>query len=197
MSETTSEFMIRDYLAEYYATPTRRGALWIVLAHTAFFATLLAAMFYLRWVAESWPSPFHFASLIMVTFLTLLGLAASGVLEMATRAARLNDQEPAVRWIAVGIACWLTFLFLEVVEWVRLIFLVQLGPGTAFGAAHLALTGAHWLAVLACVCWMTYVANDTRKRDIVAVAIYSHFLNLVWIVLVFTLYLTNFSLGDI
>jgi cytochrome aa3-600 menaquinol oxidase subunit 3 len=189
--------MIRSHLAEYYATPARRGALWVVVAHTAFFAALLAVMFYLRWESEAWPSPFHFASLIMVAFLTLLGIASSAVLEMAIRAARMNDQEPAVRWIAVGVACWLTFLFLEVVEWVRLIYLVQLGPGTAFGATHLALTGAHWLAVVACVCWMTFVANDTRKRDIVAVAIYSHFLNVLWIVLVFTQYFTNLTLGEI
>jgi heme/copper-type cytochrome/quinol oxidase subunit 3 len=44
---------------------------------------------------------------------------------------------------------------------------------------------------------MTYVAADTRKRDIVAVTIYSHFLNLLWIVIVITMYFTNFSLGDI
>lgn len=189
--------MIRTYLSTYYATRTRRSALWIVAAHTAFFGALLAVMFYLRWAAEGWPTPFHFASLIMVTFLTLLGLSSSGTLEMAARAAQLNDQEPAVRWIAVSVATWMTFLFLEVVEWVRLIWLERLGPDTSFGATHLALTGAHWIAVLACVGWMIYVANDTRKRDIIAVAIYSHFLNLVWIVLVIILYFTNFSLGDI
>jgi cytochrome aa3-600 menaquinol oxidase subunit III len=189
--------MIRTWLADYYSTRTRRGALWVVAAHSAFFAALLAVMFYLRWAAEAWPAPFHFASLIMVTFLTLLGIAASAVLEMSVRAAKLDDQEPAVRWIAVGIACWLTFLFLEVVEWVRLVYLLNLGPDTSFGATHLALTGAHWLAVVACVCWMTYVANNTKERDIVAVAIYSHFLNLLWIVLVFTLYFSNFSLGDL
>src|SRR6185503_8424494 len=93
--------MIRTYLADYYATRSRRGALWIVAAHTAFFATLLAVMFYLRWAAEAWPAPFHFASLIMVAFLTMLGLAASGGLEMAKRAAALDDQEPAVRWVAI------------------------------------------------------------------------------------------------
>ena len=189
--------MIRTYLADYYATRTRRSALWIVAAHTAFFAALLAVMFYLRWVSEAWPTPFHFASLIMVAFLTLLGISSSGTLEMASRAAKLNDQEPAVRWVAVSIATWLTFLFLEIVEWVRLIYLERLGPDTSFGATYLALTGAHWLAVVACVCWMTYVANDTRRRDIVAVGIYSHFLALLWIVLVFTLYFTNATLGEI
>ncbi|MDP9054313.1 MAG: hypothetical protein M3N93_08440 [Acidobacteriota bacterium] len=188
---------MRAYIAGYYATRARRGAIWIVVAHAAFFAALLGVMFYLRWASEAWPAPFHFASLIMVMALTMFAISGSATLEMAARASRLNDQEPAVRWIAVGIASWLTFLFLEIVEWVRLVYLLGLGPKTAFGGTYLTLAGAHWLAVLACVCWMTYVANDTRKRDIVAVAIYSHFLNVLWLVLVVVLYASNFSLGEI
>jgi len=188
---------MRTYIAEYYATRARRGALWIIAAHAAFFAALLAVMFYLRWVSEAWPTPFHFASLIMVTALTMFALSGSATLEMAVRAAKLDDQEPAVRWIAVGVASWLTFLFLEVVEWVRLIYLVNLGPDTAFGGTYLSLAGAHWITACVCVCWMTFVANNTRKRDIVAVAMYSHFLNLLWIVLVFTLYFSNLTLGEI
>jgi heme/copper-type cytochrome/quinol oxidase subunit 3 len=191
---------LREYLAEYFATKTRRTAIWIVAAHCAFFGALLAVMFWLRLAAvgnAEWPKPFHFASLIMAAALTMFAASGSATLEMASRASRLNDTEPAVRWIAVGIASWLTFLFLEVVEWVRLVFLVRLGPDTAFGGSFLALTGAHWIAVCACVSWMTVVASDVRKRDIVAVAIYSHFLNLLWVVLVFTLYLTNATLGEI
>jgi len=188
---------MREYLAEYYATRARRGTLWIIAAHTAFFAALLAVMFYLRWASEAWPTPFHFASLLMVAALTMFAVSGSATLEMATRAAKFADQEPAVRWIAVGIASWLTFLFLEVVEWVRLVYLVGLGPKTAFGGTFLALTGAHWLAVCACVSWMTVAASNTRRRDVVAVAMYSHFLNLLWIVLVFTLYFTNANLEGV
>ena len=188
---------MRAHIAEYYATRTRRSTLWIIAANAAFFAALLAVMFYLRWAAEIWPSPFHFASLIMVVALLMFAASGSITLEMAARAVKLDDQEPAVRWIAVGIASWLTFLFLEIVEWVRLVYLVRLGPGTTFGGTFLALTGAHWLAVCACVCWMTFVASNTRRRDVVAVAMYSHFLNLVWLVLVFTLYFPNATLGEI
>lgn len=188
---------MREYIAVYYATRTRRGTLWIIAANAAFFAALLAVMFYLRWVSKEWPAPFHFASLLMVAALTMFAASGSATLEMASRAVKFNDQEPAVRWVAVGIASWLTFLFLEIVEWVRLVYMVRLGPDTAFGGTYLALTGAHWLAVCACVSWMTYVANDTRRRDVVAVAMYSHFLNLLWLVLVITLYLTNATLGEL
>jgi cytochrome aa3-600 menaquinol oxidase subunit III len=188
---------MRAFIAEYYATRTRRGTLMIIAANAAFFAALLAVMFYLRWASEIWPKPFQFASLLMVAALTMFAVSGSATLEMAARAVKLDDQEPAVRWIAVGIASWLTFLFLEIVEWVRLIYLVRLGPDTAFGGTFLALTGAHWLAVCACVCWMTFVANNTRQRDVVAVAMYSHFLNILWVILVFTLYFANATLGQI
>jgi cytochrome aa3-600 menaquinol oxidase subunit III len=189
--------VILEHLNVYYSTRTRRHTIWIILANAAFFGALLAVMFYLRWISEAWPTPFHFASLIMATALTLFAWGGSGTLEMASRAVNISDTEPAVRWVAVGIACWLTFLFLEVVEWVRLIWLVRLGPDTAFGGTYLALMGAHWIAVCVCVCWMTYAANDVRKRDVVAVAMYSHFLNLVWLVLLFSVYFANATLGDI
>lgn len=180
--------------AEYFATRTRRTTFWIILGHAAFFAALLAVMFYLRSVSEEWPAPFNFPSLLMVAALIMFALSGSITLELGARAARQQNQEPAVRWVAVSIASWLTFLFLEVVEWVRLVYLVRLGPRTAFGGTYLALTGAHWVAVCVCVCWITFVANDTRRRDVLAVALYSHFLNLMWILLVFTLYLPNATL---
>jgi heme/copper-type cytochrome/quinol oxidase subunit 3 len=188
---------MRELLTEYYGTRIRRGTLLLIAANAAFFAALLAVMFYLRWASEAWPAPFHFASLIMVLALTLFALSSSVTLEVGSRAAKLSDSEPAVRWLAVSITTWLTFLFLEIVEWVRLVYLEQLGWSTSFGATFLSLTGAHWIAVCACVCWLTYVANDVKKRDVLAAAMFSHFLNAVWIVLVFTLYFTNATLDGI
>ena len=60
-----------------------------------------------------------------------------------------------------------------------------------FGGTFLLLTGTHWLAATGCVGWFCYVAADVKKRDILAAALYSHFLNLWWIVLVFALYFFN------
>jgi heme/copper-type cytochrome/quinol oxidase subunit 3 len=187
---------LKEIFSQYLATRARRTALMVIAANSAFFAALLVVMFYLRGVAEAWPSPFHFASLLMVGGLTMFSLSASVVTEIAGRA-DFPEREMPARLLAIAIACWLTYLFLEVVEWIRLVYLEGLGPRTAFGGTYLALTVSHWIAVCACVCWLTWVANDTRRRDMLAVSLFSHFLNVVWIVLLFTLYFPNADLEGI
>jgi cytochrome aa3-600 menaquinol oxidase subunit 3 len=182
-----------SFLHPYFETRTRRATGILIAGNFAFFAALLAVMFYLRWASEEWPAPFHFASLLMISGMTMFSLVASATMAVGAKAAELEDREPAVRWIAIAITCWLVFLFLEIVEWVRLVLLVHLGPDTSFGSTYLLLTGTHWLAAALCVGWFTYVVVDVRKRDALAAAMYSHFLNLWWLVLVVTLYLMNFT----
>ena len=188
---------LRDLASDYSATRARRNALIAIAATFAIFSALLGAMFYLRSASAQWPEPFHFASLLMAGAMTMFSLCASLTVAIGARALSPAEIEPAVRWVAIAIACWLTFQFLEVVEWTRLVYLVGLGPRTAFGGSYLALTASHWLAISACVCWMTYVAVDIRHRDVLAPAMYSHFLNLWWIVLLFALYFPNATLRGI
>ena len=188
---------MNQYLAPYYATPARRLTIYCAAAGGVFFAALLAVNFYLRWASEQWPRAFNFPSLLMAAALTAFALSSSVTFEIGAKAAKLNESEPAVRWIAVSVVTWMTFLFLELVEWVRLVFMLKLDWTTSLGAMHLTLTGAHWLGVWGCVGWMIYAANDVKKRDLVAVAIYSHFLNAVWLVLFFCLYLTNATLDGL
>ena len=188
---------MREAIAEYYGTRARRVTGLLIAGNLLFFGALLAAMFYLRWVSEAWPAPFHFASLLMVAAMTLFALCGSVTVAIGAHAAKINETEPAVRWIAIAISCWFVFLFLEIVEWVRLVYLERLGPDTSFGSTFLLLTGTHWLAAALCIGWFTYAAVDVRKRDVLAPAMYSHFLNFWWIVLVFALYFTNADLGGL
>lgn len=169
----------------------------IIAALSAFFAALLATTFYLRSAAEGWPAPFHFASLLMAAAVTMFALCGSVTAEVSAHSVQLDDQEPAVRWLAVAVSSWLMFLFLELVEWVRLVYLEKLGWDTTFGATFLALTGTHWILAVLVVCWMTWVAANTRTRDVTAVAMFSHFLSGLWLVLLFTLYFTNATLDGI
>lgn len=178
-------------------TRTRRVTVAFIASNFAFFMALLAVMFYLRSGARDWPVPFHFASLLMAAALTMFSLVGSATLHVAYRAARLDDREPAVRWIAIAISCWFVFLFLEIVEWVRLVYLEGLGPHTQFGATFLSLTGSHWVAASFALGWFTYVAVDVKNRDVLAAAMYSHFLNVWWLVLLFALYFSNANLEGI
>jgi cytochrome aa3-600 menaquinol oxidase subunit 3 len=184
---------LRTYIAEYGATPTRRRTIVLVSANFAFFAALLVAMFYIRAKSTNWPVPFEFGSLLMVSAMALSAVCASVCMAVGAHSASQGKFEESVRWVAIAISSWLIFLFLELVEWVRMIYLVELGPKTPFGGTYLALTGAHWLAVIACGIWFTFVVADVRRRDILAAALYSHFLALWWIVLVILLYLPNMN----
>ena len=182
-------------ISQYFETRTRRLTGLFILINFAVFAVLLGVMFYYRWSSEEWPAPFHFPSLLMAAALTLFALCGSATMAMGAAAAKLPDTEPAVRWIAIAITSWLVFLFLEIVEWVRLVYLERLGPDTSFGSTFLLLTGTHWLAACLCAGWFTRVAVNVKKRDPYAAALYSHFLNFWWLVLVFCLYVTNADLA--
>jgi cytochrome aa3-600 menaquinol oxidase subunit 3 len=185
---------MRAEIAEYFGNRTRRiTGLWIV-GNFVVFAALLAVMFYQRWLSEEWPTPFHFPSLLMAGAMTMFALCGSVTMAVGAAAAKLDDTEPAVRWIAIAITSWLVFLFLEIVEWVRLIYLEKLGPDTSFGWTFLMLTGSHALAAALCCGWFTRVATDVKKHDAIAPALYSHFLNLWWLILVVCLYLVNADL---
>jgi cytochrome aa3-600 menaquinol oxidase subunit 3 len=185
---------MREAVAEYFGNPIRRRTARWVLINFAFFAAMLAVMFRQRWLAEEWPTPFHFPSLLMAGAMTMFALCASVTVTIGAAASKLEDTEPAVRWIAIAIVSWLVFLFLEIVEWVRLVYLELLGPDTSFGWTFLMLTGTHWLAAALCCGWFTRVAINVRKHDTLAPALYSHFLNLWWLVLVISLYLVNADL---
>jgi heme/copper-type cytochrome/quinol oxidase subunit 3 len=186
------------YLETYLETRQRRLTALFIVANFAFFAALLAVMFYLRSVSVEWPTPFHFASLLMVSALTMFSLCASVTAAIGAHAARIEPTtEPAVRWIAIAISCWFVFLFLEIVEWVRLVYMERLGPHTLFGGTYLMLTCTHWVAATGCLGWFCYVAADVKKRDILAAALYSHFLNVWWIILVITVYFFNADIQGI
>ena len=179
---------LRPYLA-------LRRTLWICALLSALFAGLLAFGLYLRFTTPDWPKAFQFGSLLMAAAMTSFGLAASVTAELGARSAKDQDVEPAVRWLAIAISCWLVFLFLEIVEWVRLILLVDLGFNTPFGRAHLAISGFHWLAVVAGVGWLTWTVADVRRRNLLSAALFAHCLNFWWLAIVIIMYCSNASLA--
>jgi heme/copper-type cytochrome/quinol oxidase subunit 3 len=186
---------LHPQIAEYGATSARRRTLVLIGVMFEIFAAFVAMMFYVRATAADWPidPPFEFGNLLMVFAMAMAAICGSITMVVGGHSAAKGKGEEAVRWIAIAISSWLVFLFLECVEWANLVFLVDLGPKTPFSATFLLLTGTHWLAVIACIIWFTFAIADTGRRDILAAALYSHFLALWWIVLVIVLYFPNLS----
>lgn len=183
---------LRPRIAEYAATPLRRRTLVLVGVLFEIFAGLVALWFYERAKATQWPiePPFGFANLLMVFAMWMGAVCGSVSMVVGNYSAAKGKTEEAVRWIAIAVSSWLVFLFLECVEWANL-FILELGPKTPFGSTFLVLTGAHWLAVVGCTIWFTFVVADVRRRDILAAALFSHFLVIWWIVLMVVLYFPN------
>ena len=172
-----------------------RRTLRTCAATTAVFLALAGFGLYLRLTTPDWPTPFQFGSLLMAVAMTSFALCASVAAELGARVSQDEEAEPSVRWIAIAISCWLVFLFLEIVEWVRLIFLVDLGHNTPFGRAHLSLTGFHWVAVLGSVGWLTWTVVDVRQRAPFSAALFAHCLNVLWLIVVCLMYFSNASLS--
>ncbi|MBV8816930.1 MAG: hypothetical protein JO022_01165 [Acidobacteriaceae bacterium] len=188
---------MRAGIAHLYGTKARRGTLAFLAANTAFFAALLGVYFYLESSSPIWPTPFHFPSLLMAAAMTMFSLCGSVTAAISARVVETGDAEAPVRWLALGISSWLIFMFLEIIEWVRLVYIEQLGPHTPFGQLFLALTGAHWISAGFCVMWLMYVIADMRSRDVIAATLYSHFLNIVWLVFFVVLYMMNADIAGL
>lgn len=180
-------------IAEYGATPARRRTMVFIALTFVIFAALMAYMLRTKAASANWPVPFEFGSLLMVFAMGMGAVCASVTMAVAANSAAHGKYEEAVRWIAIAISSWLVFLFLEIVEWVRMVYLVELGPATPFGGTYLLITGAHWLAAIVCTTWFTIAVADVRRRDILAAALYSHFLVIWWIVIVLVVYLPNMN----
>ncbi len=181
-------------IKEYFGNRVRRATLLVCAAHAAFFAALFLTFFYQKGTAADWPVPFHFGSLLMAVGMSMFSISASVTAVISDFASKDKVKEPAVRWMAIAASCWMVFLFLEIVEWIRMVYMVDLGWGTQFGQIYLLITGLHFVCIFVCMMWMAVGAAGVGKRDLAAIGIYSHFLNLVWFVIVIVIYLGNSDL---
>ncbi|MGI8990526.1 MAG: cytochrome c oxidase subunit 3 [Bryobacteraceae bacterium] len=184
---------MKKILAAIAATRTQQAMLIFICADTATFASFYVAYIYLRRLAPAWPTAFHFPSGLMAVAMTMFLLAGSF---LAAVAARQKEAVVIARCLAAAVVVWLSFLFVEAIEWVRLI----VGEGVTlrsnpwnvpiFGASFYTLSGFHALHVIAGIVYMTVVAVRIRKHDAGACALYIHFVSVMWLVLFPTLYLS-------
>lgn len=157
-------------------TPNRRLVLLFLAADGVVFLILLAVYFYLRIEAPFWPKAFHFPSGLMSVAMTMFAIAASVMLLVAQRV----DEKS--RMLALAVVCWLTFLFLAAMEWLRVILSEHIAL-PQFGQTYFVLTAYQLVHVFAGTVYLIAVAARPERHDLQITGAYVHYTNLLWLVL--------------
>ncbi len=194
------------------------GMLLFITSEVMFFAGLFAAYFSIRAgytevingvATHVWP-PTEFAKLLnpftlttesgalnLILPATVILIASSVTCQIGVAAIRRNDHRGFVRAFAITMLMGITFLLLQAFDY-SVLFHEGLTMGsTTFGTTYFTLTGFHGAHVFGGVLMLAVVVYrgmagqfSARHHDMVeAVALYWHFVDIVWILLFSILYL--------
>jgi cytochrome c oxidase subunit III len=175
--------------------PAKTG-IWVAFAAiTMSFAALTSALVVRQGAALDW----HHLTLPPILYLnTLVLLASSLTLELARRRlayARVFESQNAapMRWLVVTLSLGLLFVAGQYIAWLQLkaegLYLAT-NPSSSF---FYVFTGVHAAHVLGGLCGLIYIISKLRRsflrRDtFVAAAQYWHFMDVLWLYLLFVLW---------
>ena len=176
------------------------GMILFITSEIMFFSGLFAAYFATRAANKPWP-PDVFADVLdplgPVIVATVLLISSSFTCEWAVWSIRRGDRQGFLRNIAITFVLGITFLGLQVFDYGVLFSEgMTLGSGP-FGTTYFTLTGFHGAHVFGGVLMLGVLLYrgmagqfSARHHDAVeAVALYWHFVDVVWILLFSILYL--------
>lgn len=176
---------------------TRFGFWVYIMTDCVLFATLFATYGVLRHGTYGGPSGQELFSLPFVLTETLILLTSSFVCGLAVLAGRQRDTTKVVAWLAITAILGAAFLTLEISEFRHLIEEGNSWRRSAFLSSFFTLVGTHGLHIASGLIWMLVmmyrVATRGLTRPIVRklslLAIFWHFLDLVWIFIFSAVYL--------
>jgi cytochrome c oxidase subunit 3/cytochrome o ubiquinol oxidase subunit 3 len=180
------------------------GMASFLLSEVAFFGTLIVTYVAFMGRDSTGPSPADSLTLPLVIVSTLCLLSSSAVIHAAERALGRREQGKFCFLLAMTIALGIAFLVITAVEWRGLVSEHQLTIGrNLFGTTYYTLVGFHGLHVGIGVTVMLIVLALALSREITAshrtavtlVAWYWHFVDAVWIVVFFVVYIASRSSG--
>jgi cytochrome c oxidase subunit III len=191
MTTTTATYLIpQDRLDRSRGT---HGMLWFIATEAMLFVMLFFSYFYLRHFSTQWgPPPKLALALVMLGVLSL----SSVVLGCGELAVRKGREGVGRLSIAATIVLGLVFLSIQTMEYGERLRVVR-PTDDAYGSIFYAITGLHGLHVALGLLMLAYVlilprigANDRPPHHPMKnVALYWHFVDVVWIFIVALLYL--------
>jgi cytochrome c oxidase subunit III len=169
------------------------GVALLVATETAFFGTLLASYFYLRFSTTEWPPAGIEPPAVALPLALTAALAATSVPAwLAVRAARRGSAGRARLWLLLSVAIQVGYLVAQ-----GFLFASDLGKfsprDTAYGSIYFALLGAHHAHVvlgvllqLGLVGLLARGLTNYRLIGVQAVALYVWFVDAVAVLVVLT-----------
>lgn len=188
-----------------FSVPSKKMAMWLfIIADSATFAACLVAYGFLRNATPNWPTPFKFSpSVINAMVMTFILITSSLTMLLGVRAAKAGDRGAAFRFTMITAILGIIFAILHLREWFGMIdegarlFSNPWGSGL-FGASFFTITGLHLTHVTGGVIALLVVGVRYRNGrfkadDLEVLGLYWHFVDLVWMFVVPSIYLLNVS----
>jgi cytochrome c oxidase subunit 3 len=185
-----------------FAIPSSKLVMWLfIISDAVTFGAILFAYGYIRNASPDWPTPFGNASIWNSLLMTFILVTSSLTILIALKAAQSDERARSFRWTIITAALGLMFTALHLREWMDLI-----GKGVRtfhnpwgspmFGATFFAITGLHMAHVVGGVVALLsvgfiYRAGRYSAKHIEILALYWHFVDLVWMFVVPLVYLMN------
>ena len=170
------------------------GMLWFIVTEATLFVMLFFSYFYLRHFATHWmPEP---PKLTPALSMLAVLLSSSAVLHFGELSVRKGHEATARLAIVLTIALGLAFLAIQASEYSEELRHVR-PTDDAYGSMFYVITGIHGLHVVLGLLMLSFVlvlprigANDRPPHHpLKNAALYWHFVDVVWIVIVAILYL--------
>ena len=193
--------------------PALLGMMLFIASEVMFFAALFAAYFNVAATLPVFPplntagertlDAFHFPYLPII--MTIVLLTSSITMQWATGRIRNGDRTGLNRAVAVTLILGIFFMFLWAYEYYLLITEEDFGINkSAYSTTFYALTGFHGAHVFGGIIGLAVIlsrgiAGQFTKRHHVAVEAvhyYWHFVDIVWVTLVFVIYILPLLGGD-
>lgn len=171
---------------------------WLfMITDVILFATLFATFIVLRDNTASGPigaELIEMNGIIVSTFILLTSSFTSG---LAVLSMNKGDKKGLILWLAISALLGLSFIYLEVNEFIHLVHEGANIGTSAYWSAFYTLVGTHGLHVSIGIVWMTALIlqiakrgiNPVTKRKVNIISLYWHFLDAVWIFVFSIVYL--------
>jgi cytochrome c oxidase subunit I+III len=170
------------------------GMVFLIITEAALFAFLLFSYFYLDAQSTVWP-PAGPPELTLAVINTIILVASSVPMRLGVVAIRQGRRSALTAWLILAILTGIAFLIIEAIEWSRKPFTPQTN---AYGSLFFTITGFHYAHVVIGVLMLVVITlrnraghfTATRNLAVEATGLYWHFVGLVWLFVVTSLYVT-------